>query len=107
MALGESTLIEYQIEQVTAAGVRDVEVVLGYEAERVIPLVALDGVEAIIDANWRSGEVSSLRVGAAAVPRGTDLGHHHPHRATTSRIVDPFAPGFSSPERRRDHAALV
>jgi molybdenum cofactor cytidylyltransferase len=66
------TLIEYHLAQLAAAGVRDIVVVLGYDAERIIPLVARDNVEPIIDPRWASGPASSLRVGASAVPRGAD-----------------------------------
>lgn len=69
---GGETLIEYHLAQLAAAGVRDIVVVLGYEAERIIPLVARDNVEPISDPRWASGSASSLRVGASAVPRGAD-----------------------------------
>jgi len=65
------TLIEYHVAQLRAAGVDVIEVVLGYEAERTIPLVALDDVEPIVNARWQDGEAGSLRVGATAVPRDT------------------------------------
>lgn len=65
------TLIDYHLAQLVAAGVRDIVVVLGYEAARIIPLVARDNVEPIIDPRWANGPASSLRVGASAVPRGT------------------------------------
>ncbi len=67
------TLIEYHLTQLAKAGVRDIVVVLGCEAECIIPLVARDNVEPIIDARWANGPTSSLRVGAAAVPRGADM----------------------------------
>ncbi len=70
--LGEDPLIEYQIRQLQLAGVRDIEVVLGDGADAIIPLIARDNVEPIVDGGWRTGTASSLRVGAAAVPRGTD-----------------------------------
>ncbi len=69
---GGETLIEYHLAQLAAAGVRDIVVVLGYEAERIIPLVARDNVEPIIDPRWVSGPTASLRTGASAVPRGAD-----------------------------------
>ena len=68
---GDQTLVEYQIEQLQAAGVRDIEVVLGHDAERVIPLVAADNVEPIVNATWDRDPASSLRVGASALVRGT------------------------------------
>lgn len=71
--LGEDTLIEYQIDQLLLAGVRDIEVVLGDRADTIIPLIARDNVEPIIDGAWRTAIASSLRVGTAAIPRGTDV----------------------------------
>lgn len=68
----DETLIEYQVAQLQAAGVDVVEVVLGYDAERIIPLVARDNVEPIVNDRWPEGEAGSLRVGATAVPRETD-----------------------------------
>ncbi|HEY8173573.1 MAG TPA: NTP transferase domain-containing protein [Dehalococcoidia bacterium] len=73
----DQTLIEYQVDQLErvlreaspAAWV--IEVVVGLDAEEVIPIVAGDNVEPIIDPTWMSDPSSALRVGAAAVPRGT------------------------------------
>jgi CTP:molybdopterin cytidylyltransferase MocA len=67
----ERTLVEYQVEQLQLAGVRDIEVVLAPDATDVIPLVAADNVEPIIDA-FDIDEASAVRVGSSAVPRGTD-----------------------------------
>lgn len=68
----DTTLIEYQIEQLRASGAVVVVVVLGANADRIIPLCTLDDVEPIVDPRWESGEPSWLRVGASAVPRNTD-----------------------------------
>ena len=65
------TLIEFEVRQLQAAGVDVIEVVLGAHADAIIPLVAADDVEPIVDKGWRGGEASWLRVGAAAVPRDT------------------------------------
>ncbi len=67
----DQTLIEFEIAQLQAGGVDVIEVVLGAHADAIIPLVAANDVEPIIDANWHDGEASWLRVGAAAVPRDT------------------------------------
>lgn len=69
---GDETLIEYEVAQLLAAGVDVVEVVLGHEAERIIPLVARDNVEPLVNARWRDGAAGSIRVGATAVPRDTN-----------------------------------
>jgi len=71
LPFGDGTLVEYQVEQLRAAGVDVIEVVLGHEAERIIPLVGLDNVEPIVDARWDESAASALRVGATAVPRET------------------------------------
>jgi CTP:molybdopterin cytidylyltransferase MocA len=68
----DETLIEYEVAQMQAAGVDVIVVVLGFEAERIIPLVARDGVEPIVNDRWRDGAAGSMRVGATAVPRDTD-----------------------------------
>lgn len=67
----DQTLIEYEIAALLGAGADAVEVVLGYDAERIIPFVAQDNVEPIVDATWQLDMASAIRIGAAAVPRGT------------------------------------
>jgi molybdenum cofactor cytidylyltransferase len=78
----DETLIEYHVAQLHAAGVDAIEVVLGYDAERAIPLVAGDNVEPIVNARWRTDAASSVRVGASAVPRDT-------HAAIVVRLNEP------------------
>lgn len=68
---GDTVLIEYVIQQVRSAGVRDVVVVLGPAPGDVLPYVRGDNVEPIVNNDWRGGFAASLRVGSAAVPRGT------------------------------------
>lgn len=68
----DQTLIEYHIAQLQAAGVEVIEVVVGCDAERIIPLVAQNDVEPIVNERWREGEAGSIRVGATAVPRDTE-----------------------------------
>ena len=67
----DTTLIEWQIEQLQLAGVEVIEVVLGYEADRILSLVSGNDVEPIIDGRWQDGEASCLRTAASAVPRDT------------------------------------
>jgi CTP:molybdopterin cytidylyltransferase MocA len=69
---GDETLIEYHVAQLQAAGVNVIEVVLGHEADRIIPLVARDNVEPIAVAPARVDSAASIRIGATAVPRETD-----------------------------------
>jgi molybdenum cofactor cytidylyltransferase len=67
----DETLIEYQVAQLREAGAQDIEVVLGYDAERVIPLVTGENVEPIVNATWATDAASTWRTGAAALVRGT------------------------------------
>lgn len=68
----DDTLVEYEIAQLRAARIDVIEVVLGYEAERVIPLVARNDVEPVVNPRWADGLAGSLRTGAMAVPRDTE-----------------------------------
>jgi CTP:molybdopterin cytidylyltransferase MocA len=69
MPWGQETLVEYQIGQLREAGVDVIEVVLGAQAEGIIPLVAADNVEPVLAPARASGPAGALRTGAAAVPR--------------------------------------
>lgn len=70
---GDETLVEYQIGQIREAGVDVIEVVLGVEAERVVPLVAADNVEPVVLPVRAAGMAGALRTGATAVPRDTSV----------------------------------
>lgn len=63
-------LIAYQIQQLAAAGVERIVVVLGHEADAVRPEARGPGVSAVVNEGYREGRASSLRVGAAALPEG-------------------------------------
>ena len=67
---GNGTLIEYQVAQLQAAGVDVIEVVLGADADRILPLVSGNDVEPILNPRPES-IAASFRVGASAVPRDT------------------------------------
>jgi len=100
--IGGETMVEYQVAQLLAAGVDVIEVVLGADAERIIPLVAGNDVEPIIDPRWSEGVAASVRVGATAVPRDTE----------TAIIVEVEQPRPAAVYRRlldehRAHAAVV
>jgi CTP:molybdopterin cytidylyltransferase MocA len=114
----DDTLIEYEIGQLLEAFCAlgeppAIEVVLGCDAEHIIPLVAADNVEPIVDPLWQSDAASALRVGAAAVPRGTTtalvcdvtqprtaaryttlVDHHRERRAAVTRASHDGAPGW-------------
>ncbi|MBF6599075.1 MAG: NTP transferase domain-containing protein [Dehalococcoidia bacterium] len=68
----DETLAEWQARQLLEAGAAAVEVVVGFEADRIIPVLARDDVEPIVHAAWLDDVAGAVRIGAAAVPRGTD-----------------------------------
>jgi len=104
----DETLVEYQVAQLREAGVDVIEVVLGYQAERVIPLVARDDVEPVVNARWAAGLVGSLRTGAAAVPRDTEAAIivqvHEPRPADVyRRLLEQHTSGGTSISRPAYH----
>ena len=67
------TLISYQVRELRAAGVEDVAVVLGHEAESIRPHVPPSTssgwhLHVVVNEAYREGRASSLRAGAAALP---------------------------------------
>jgi len=68
-----AALIEYQVRELRAAGIEDVAVVLGHEADSIRPHVPPStsaGWQArvVVNEAYREGRASSLRAGAAALP---------------------------------------
>ncbi|MCH7488948.1 MAG: nucleotidyltransferase family protein [Chloroflexi bacterium] len=63
---GEATLIEYQVQELRAAGVEDIVAVLGHEADAVRPRVPA-GARIVVNEAYREGRASSLRAGAKAL----------------------------------------
>ncbi len=112
LAADGETLVEWQIAQVLGAGVDVVEVVLGCDAERMIRLVSGDNVEPIVHSGWEHDHAGGGRIGATAVPRGTNtaiivdiaqpadasacaalLGVHAASGASVTRAATPAATG--------------
>jgi molybdenum cofactor cytidylyltransferase len=70
LPLGDGTVLEQTLASVRSAGVDEVVLVLGCEAEairRQLPAEALDRVQVVINPEYESGMASSLRAGLAAV----------------------------------------
>jgi len=61
------TLLEYQVAELRAAGVDDVVVVLGHDAEALRTHVPPEA-RVVVNEAYREGRASSLRAGAAALP---------------------------------------
>lgn len=82
-------LVQYQVEQLRAAGCGVVVVVLGSRAERVLPFV--DGLNAtvVVNEQFAEGRATSVRAGAAAVPASATwiavLGVDQPRPAAVMR----------------------
>jgi len=61
------TLLEYQVAELCAAGVDDVVVVLGHDAEALRSHVPHEA-RVVVNEAYREGRASSLRAGASALP---------------------------------------
>ncbi|MBI4300009.1 MAG: nucleotidyltransferase family protein [Chloroflexi bacterium] len=60
-------LIQYHLRELTAAGADQIVVVLGHEAERVLPYVKGEGIRAAVNERYKEGRATSLRAGASAI----------------------------------------
>lgn len=72
---GESTLVEWQIAQLREAGLEDIVVVLGHDAQAINEVLvacastsSAPEVRIVINEHYKEGRASSLRTGAAALP---------------------------------------
>jgi molybdenum cofactor cytidylyltransferase len=73
LPLGPSTAIERVVSSLRAAGVAQVVVVTGHEAEAVAPVLERLGVARAHNAGYESGMFSSVRTGIAALPEDIDV----------------------------------
>ncbi len=63
-----TTLLEYQLRSLLDAGVQQVVVVLGHDADRIKPIVeAVDGASWALNPDYRQGKTTSLKAGVAAL----------------------------------------
>lgn len=59
-----TTLLQYQVRSLLAAGIEEIVVVLGYRAESLRPLlVGMPGVQPVLNLRCRTGKSSSVRAG--------------------------------------------
>lgn len=65
---GDRTLVAYHVAELAAAGCDPVIVVLGHEAEAILPHLDHPSVEVVVNPRYDEGRASSLRAGAQAVP---------------------------------------
>ncbi len=69
---GDGPLIAYQIAALAAAGCRPIIVVLGHDADAILPFVSHPAAEVVFNPRYAEGRASSLRAGAQAVPDETE-----------------------------------
>jgi len=63
-----STLLEYQLRSLLEAGIHQVVVVLGYDADRLKPVVeSVDGASWALNPDYLQGKTTSLKTGVAAL----------------------------------------
>ena len=66
------TLLEYQIQSLTAGGTAEVVVVLGSQADLVSPYAKGPLVRCVVNPDYRLGKTTSIRAGIRAVDPGND-----------------------------------
>ena len=65
-------LLEHPVEAAVAAGIDDVRVVLGCDAEEIAAEISLPvGAEVVVNSRYAEGQSGSLRAGLAAAPEGS------------------------------------
>jgi molybdenum cofactor cytidylyltransferase len=67
LPFGEQTMLERVVDTLLSAGVGEVVVVLGHEAERVRAVLGDRPVQSVINAAYRQGMLSSVKCGVRAV----------------------------------------
>ncbi len=112
--LGESSVLGKTLENVRAAGVDEVVLVLGYSAETIrqqLPISVIDGLRIVVNKYYEQGMASSLREGLSALDPQTDAAliilADQPfirpetldqiidrHRCSNAQIVIPLYKGF-------------
>jgi len=106
-----TTLLEYQVAQLRAAGAGPIVVVTGDRATKVALAASKAGAAVIHNADYKSGKASSVRAGVLATPEDAAImivGADQPRPAWMLRLlVSAMADGASvaapSYDRRRGH----
>jgi molybdenum cofactor cytidylyltransferase len=66
------TILECVVDNALAAKLDQVVVVLGHQAELLMPLLEGKGVDAVVNPRYREGQSTSLKAGLAALPEEVD-----------------------------------
>ena len=88
-----ATLVERQVSALADAGAVHVVVVVGHEADAVIPYVTHPGASYVVNLDFLSGKATSVKAGLRAVSKGADaillLAVDQPRPATViSRVIE-------------------
>ncbi len=62
-----ATLLEYQLQELSAAPIEEIVVVLGHQSPELLPLVKHPKAKAVINPQYQSGKVGSIKAGAQTV----------------------------------------
>jgi molybdenum cofactor cytidylyltransferase len=101
LPFGEQTILERVVDTLLSAGVGEVVVVLGHEADRVRPVLGKRPVKAVINDAYRQGMLSSVKCGVRAVGRDYDavlfaLGDQpHIECAVVSEVIRAYRTGHA------------
>lgn len=118
LPLGSISVLERVVEGVRRAGIDEIVVVTGHEAERLAPVLERLRVRVVRNADYDRGMFSSVRSGVGALPRGVDAFFVFPvdYALVGSTVLKRLAAEFS-PERhgvlhpcccgRRGHPPLI
>jgi CTP:molybdopterin cytidylyltransferase MocA len=74
LSLGDKTVLEKVIDAFRKAGIDDVRVVVGYEAQRLIPLLEKRKVQIIQNIEFEKGMFSSVQAGIKSLQVGNTEG---------------------------------
>ncbi len=92
----DNTLIEFTIETINKAGIQPIHVVLGSHYQEIFEILKDLKIKVVLNANWREGKGSSIRIGVQSLPAGVDAAMifvvDQPYLTTEliEKIVDEF-----------------
>lgn len=70
--VGGKTFSQIIVEKLKSAGLRDISIVLGSDAENIKKDLNIKNIKTIINSNWRGGQISSLKAALKNVSSDTE-----------------------------------
>lgn len=110
---GEDTVIERIIALFRSAGIENILVVLGHQADRLTPVLDRRGVSRVINADYHHGMFSSIQTGIRALGKECRAVFIHPgdmplvRPETIRTLVDALTDGPSVPDALENAEALI